>query len=235
MATVTHNLRNFIIRYTAVKKLFFGLPSEVIARIFDFDDQISSTVVQNSLLRGTSDMNILYASMPIAISNIDLKYFEYFTPKMCTFVVDSHDQGWTSQERTNRRDSYSWGEVSFSCPVLEVGNNTSTRCEVYRNMRACSNWDEQIVEFNKSSNLLVLLIQLLEQLRLLSVVTENFDEFVNNDEPLLTLQLWIRSCYPGWTNTIRFASITIVWEISDALHTESFENLTYLVSMNNDN
>jgi hypothetical protein len=141
-------------------------------------------------------------------NNADYKYLEinipiyrYCRPDQVKVWVNSHDQGWSSNDRSlhrTRSGSYTWGEVALS-------SSSQTRYEVYRNIHACSNFEFQSATFGGGN---VFMKKIAEEYR-----CRSFNCFHHSALPF-TIVLFVRSLFPGWTNHINYAKIQITWKLS---------------------
>ena len=176
----------------ATKKSTSCLPDEVIWRIFDYCGFNSSTLFERRKEeRGQSNMNSNYASLHIPSATL-----KTFRPIGVQFHVISWDQGWTSEPGvTGERNSHSWGEASVISSSASNEQN-DRRHFVYRNLRARDVPEEQWINFGRNSPIVQAIIA------------------AGSVEPV-TIGLWLRSQYPGWTNNISSASIKVTWEVTD--------------------
>lgn len=107
------------------------------------------------------------------------------------FEIESKDQGWSSYPADQgSRTSNTWGEVSLSCSPDE-------RHHVYRNIHAGKNFESQTVVFDADHDLCKAVHQHAAR-------GESVD-----------LQLWLRSMYPGWQQTVRLARMTVKWHFTE--------------------
>ena len=188
---------------SATKKSTMSLPDEVIRKIFAYCGFNSNTLLEkNEEERGQSNMNSNYASLEMSPTTL-----KAFRPIAVQFNIVSWDQGWTSEPgSTGERNSHSWGEASVFSPSASNEQN-SERHFVYRNLRARDEPEEQWIDFDCNSPLVQAIIA------------------AGSAEPV-TIGLWLRSQYPGWTNNIARASIKVTWEPSDdVLLMDDIDNL----------
>lgn len=107
------------------------------------------------------------------------------------FEVESKDQGWSSYpDEQGTRTSHTWGEVSLSCTPDE-------RHHVYRNIHAGAKFERQVVPFPIDHDF-----------------CQSIKKRVDQSEPQ-TVQLWLRSLYPGWQQTLRHAEIRVFWHFTE--------------------
>ena len=103
------------------------------------------------------------------------------------FEVESKDQGWSSYpEDHGKRNSNTWLEASLS-------ELSTTRYHLFTNIHAGQAFEYQEKQCDRQSDLVKDLVGLMDR-------REGFP---------LTIRMHARSCYPGWTISIRRAVIEI--------------------------
>jgi hypothetical protein len=173
------------------------LPPEIILQMLDFAGYIPQTTITNQQnIAGSNNQNQLYLSQC-------MKKMRYFSPCRIEIIVESKDQGWSSYPNTQGiRNSHTWGEITLS--------NSNERYEVYRNIHAGKEYEIQAKIYDKTSDLLISLKSNLD--------TPIGDGMLDYSQPYPTapsVQLYIRSLYPGWANKVKNAKIKIDWEFKD--------------------
>jgi hypothetical protein len=174
----------------------------------DFSPEVCQRVVKDSTHRGHGNQNEVYLSIPI----VPPRYAKRLSG-LC-FKITSKDQGWSSYpSEQGTRTSNTWGEASLS-----TGNNTDTditsdaRFHVYRNIHAGREFETQTITFDVDSDLCKAIIQLMKANH------NNCNNNTNSDNDGNTppsLQLWLRSMYPGWQQTVSYAEVRMMWRFSE--------------------
>ena len=125
---------------------------------------------------------------------------------MIAVHVSSRDQGWTSEGNQGTRLGHSWGEI--------VINNSLTReelvrCTCYKNIVAGTSYESQSVLYGRDSSLI-----------------QRLESIPRDQREFISLQLYIRSQYPGWNHRVESASFQITYQITD--FSELFARYKYL-------
>ncbi len=108
--------------------------------------------------------------------------------KKIEVVCESHDQGWSSypENHGTYHGSWTWGD----CNVLDAdGNEKGARQLAYTNLHARSDWQRHTKVFEEGEPLVK------------EISLERGD----------SVGLWIRACFPGWCNYVRFARIKLFY------------------------
>ena len=151
-------------------------------------------------LLNKANSNIFYASLKIPTLPEHAKVLS------TRIKIDSHDQGWSSfpQYRNTREQSYTWGELAVTVSeedsieglcdgsILLIDNqlerviNGSTRLELFRNLHANRDWETHHFE------------------------TKALNKILKSGDVV-----WIiaRSCYPGWSVSVKDPLIQVEFEI----------------------
>ena len=215
-------VRSLLIKYVTLHlTLKNKFPGELIYKIFTFTDGYVVTGEERTDRQGgMNNMNYRYLMMPLFNTPV-------FHPVSVEFTVVSNDQGWTSEPGpTGQHDSFTWGEAAiatFSSPpssttttsttslsvaaavaALPPSSTTSSqRYHIYTNRRAERRPERQVIKKDHTDELLQDILESLAAAR--------------DDQRTVALELWLRSQYPGWTNTVHEANIQITWEMTDAI------------------
>lgn len=107
------------------------------------------------------------------------------SPRRVEFEVVSHDQGWASDPKLV---SWSWGEAVVTANDGTI--RTGQRHRVYVNKIADFQWQHHIATWQRDH----------------PVVSEM--------EAGDSVELWIRSCYPGWRNFVRSAKLRVFYTVT---------------------
>lgn len=191
-----------------------ALPFDILYQIFfewlDTYFRVTHKNIYNPVEAGRN-ANQLYLELPI-----DLNQSE-FIPYSVIYEVKSKDQGWSSsntRHKGTRYESYTWGEACLSISPHE-------RFEVYRNIHAGRDWEVQQKVFDENHPMVIFMRDMLP-----STNTQTADDTTEgkNEESskklledhvayirshAVTLQLYVRSLYPGWVNNINYARIEL--------------------------
>ena len=100
------------------------------------------------------------------------------------------------------------GEIELRLTSIPERDNTDTiseAYELYRNIHAGKDYERQLININYESNS-DLFTNLIATIRS-SMLAEDPSRHA------VSLQLFIRSLYPGWSHKIRWAQISIHWNI----------------------
>ena len=206
-------VRSLLIKYATLHlTLKNKIPGELIYKIFTFTDGYVVTGEERTDRQGgMNNMNYRYLMMPLFNTPV-------FHPVSVEFTVVSNDQGWTSEPGpTGQHDSFTWGEAAiatFSSPTSTTSSSvaaalppssttSSQRYHVYTNRRAERRPERQVIKKDRTDELLQTILASLAAAR--------------DDQRTVALELWLRSQYPGWTNTVHEANIQITWEMTDAI------------------
>ena len=165
------------------------LPAVLMLEILSlgFCPSIISSVVKDALFQGRGNQNEVYLTLSIPWS-----FRRYLKFVKIEFEVVSKDQGWSSYpDEQGTRSSNTWGEVALS-------DYPDVRYHVYRNIHAGKQFEKQVVVFQPDHDFCQSL------LKHLAAKENSFD-----------MQLWLRSMYPGWQQTLKFAKMSVVWHFTE--------------------
>ncbi len=179
------------------------LPGILILEILnwaDFSPSFGSVSRSSSGVPQRNDQNVLYLS-------VQIEQHKYFSLDSIVFTVDSKDQGWSSypENRGTRDNSHTFGEAS-------VSTSPATRYRVYTNLHAGSSFEMQEKVFDRDSELVRQAVAASA-----SAFSPPHDGLSSSlvEPHLPEVQLWIRSMYPGWVNSVRYGEIDLSYKFTD--------------------
>jgi hypothetical protein len=162
-----------------------SFPQEIVFSILEFANYTSSKTVETEECVEGCNLDRLYLKHQLP----QISIFDDATPSITgiTIVVESHDQGWSSYpaDQGTYRGSATWGEINILRDGQEV---LGQRVTIYTNLHAIRDWQTHVCQVENNA-----------------VCKDVMKNLQNGD----SIALYARSCYPGWCNYVRKASITI--------------------------
>ena len=183
---------DLIIVSLTLRKAFKSLPDTIIGHIIELSGLSAvDTVETRTLCNGEDNENRLHLQL-ITTRHQQRKLFH---PSSIEIIVDSRDQGWTSEPGiSGQRLSHTFGELCID----------GQRYFCYRNIAAGKRWEVQVTQLAPGS-------------QLMQIIKSTWEQFATSTDPRrdpFYIQFWVRSLYPGWRNRIRYASIRLYWTIN---------------------
>eukprot|EP00598_Pedospumella_elongata_P013563 CAMPEP_0184991004 /NCGR_PEP_ID=MMETSP1098-20130426/34847_1 /TAXON_ID=89044 /ORGANISM="Spumella elongata, Strain CCAP 955/1" /LENGTH=228 /DNA_ID=CAMNT_0027516325 /DNA_START=17 /DNA_END=703 /DNA_ORIENTATION=+ len=167
------------------------IPLPLVVEIMNYAGILSPLLVENE------DSSTSGNNCDLVHLSLRLPRDRYVKPISIQLIVSSKDQGWSSYpSQHGTRSSHTWGELCLS-------SDSTQRVTAFRNIHAGRKFEPQVIDIPLSKD-----------------APEQFKPLVDSILSLheeaapTSLNLILRSMYPGWTISVEYASLSVKYELA---------------------